>query len=103
MENKALTVARHFQDPRSRVGLRTDGTERVELFGRDITALRARVFKRDKFTCRDGGGIGCAGPLELSHRPPMSNAYGSDVESQCFCACQKHHREYDQHGEPGHF
>lgn len=103
IRNERLTQERHFQDSRSCVGLRIDGSERVELQGKDMTALRQRVFIRDGYLCRDGGGIGCDGPLELSHRPAMGTSGGSDVESQCFTACQKHHREYDLHGEKGFF
>lgn len=96
--DRGLTKAAKFQDKRSKVGIRADGTLRFDLAGFDKCELRNKVFDRDGWACvelPDSGLNNCSGPLELSHWPPMSKSGGSDEMATCFCRCRKHHRLLD--------
>lgn len=49
---KRLTKERGFQDRRSYVGLRLDGTEFLKLFGKDMEDQWNRLYLRDKGICQ---------------------------------------------------
>lgn len=98
-EHAALTEDAHFMDPRSKVGLRADGSPLVRLFGRDKSALHDRVFARDKNACVDCGSTYW---LQLSHDVPLGHG-GGDTEDNTHCRCRDCHVKRDLHGEPGHF
>ena len=94
-----LTEEAKFKDWRSEIGIRFDGSLRVNLHGLDMQVLREKVFERDDYRCVDYGnaltkGI-CEGPLELSHWPPRSKSAGSDTMEGATCRCRKHHRLLD--------
>jgi hypothetical protein len=100
--DKGRTKAAKFKDKRSKIGVRFDGSLRYDLAGKDKSALREKVFERDSWFCvdasselRTGNFVGCRGPLELSHWPPMSKSEGSDEMKTCFTRCRKHHRLLD--------
>lgn len=98
-ENKGLTADACFSDRRSKVGLRADGSPLVRLFGRDMSALRERVFRRDGNCCVECGSTQF---LQSSHNRPRG-AGGSDEEQNLAVRCVICHRRKDLHGEPGHF
>lgn len=93
--SRSLTKAANFQDKRSRIGVRFDGTLRYDLAGEDKKALRERVFQRDGYKCQYTDAGPCSGPLELSHWPPMGRSAGSDQDNSCDCLCIRHHRLRD--------
>jgi hypothetical protein len=96
-------------DPRSFVSL--DG--KLYLKGKDLSAMRERVFKRDGRQCIDRAPryafSTCSGPLQLSHRIRKSsgstpeNSLGSDDFKNLCVRCALHHRLYDGKGQPMHF
>lgn len=99
--NKSVMLTRdaHFQDPRSVIGRRADGTLHIRLFGEDMTLLRKKVFKRDGGACVD---CGSREWLQLSHDDPRGRG-GSDTEENTAVRCTKCHHKLDGHGEPLHF
>ena len=89
----------------SMVLVRKDGSLRIELHGDDASNLRFACFTRDRWKCV-GGSMGenhCHGHLEMSHDPAMSKSEGSDVLSQVFTRCWRHHVLFDKKGQPAHF
>lgn len=98
-ESKDLTAEAHFQDRRSVIGLRPDGSPHVRLFGEDMTLLRRKVFKRDGGACVD---CGSRYWLQLSHDIPRGQG-GSDIEENTHPRCVTCHKRRDLHGQPGHF
>ena len=93
-------------DPRSFVSL--DG--KLYLKGKDLSAMRERVFERDGWRCVDRNVPGsCDGPLQLSHRIRKSsgstpeNSLGSDDFENLCVRCLYHHRLHDGHGCNLHF
>lgn len=99
IKSTMLTRDAHFQDKRSVVGRRPDGSPHVRLFGEDMTLLRRKVFKRDGGACVD---CGSRYWLQLSHNHPRGSG-GDDTEENTAVRCIKCHRKLDGHGEPLHF
>lgn len=96
--DREATARAGFKDRRSYVAHRKSDGKRVQrLYGEDMTALRRRIFKRDRFMCQDQISRNCRrGPLlwesgewmsaELSHILARSNG-GSDDEANCILSC----------------
>ena len=84
-----------FEDRGSRAYIRKEGSLRLVLAGRDKSNLREQCFERDGFRCVDRPD--CAGRLEMSHTPPMSDPEGSDEIDKVRTRCKRHHAEYDHH------
>jgi hypothetical protein len=98
-EKKYLTEDAHFLDPRSKIGLRADGSPLIRLFGKDKSLLHDRVFERDKHQCVECGSTYW---LQLSHDVPLGQG-GSDTEENTHCRCITCHTKRDGHGQPMHF
>jgi hypothetical protein len=86
-----LTKAAGFKDKRSKIGLRSDGTQLVRLAGSDMKALRNHTLARDQHSCVD-----CQSwhDLELSHDVPRGRG-GSDVLENVHMRCRPCHRKRD--------
>jgi hypothetical protein len=104
------TKAAAFKDRRSFVAL----GGKLYLKGKDLSAMRERVFERDGWRCVDSPHSmsfrdRCTGALQLSHRIRKSsgstpeNSLGSDDFENLCVRCEYHHRLHDGHGQPMHF
>lgn len=105
-KDKEATKAAKFLDRRSWVGSNSKGLY-VRLFGKDMTALREKVFRTHGNACvnslwDESKAMECMGPLELSHEIPRSLG-GSDTAENTRPRCRKHHRLRDGHGCDLHF
>ena len=98
--DKEGTQGAGFLDKRSWIGFNSKDERYVRLFGKDMMALREKVFDRENWICYEylkapfGKGPSCSGGLELSHDIPRGRG-GSDTPENTHCRCRKHHRILD--------
>lgn len=101
----AATRLMKFQNKHSFVSV--EG--KLYLRGKDLSAMRERVFERDKGCIDRTADRTCFGPLQLSHKIRKSsgstkeNSLGSDDYENLCVRCTYHHRLYDLRGCEGHF
>jgi len=82
-----LTAKARLKDPRSKIGLRWDGTERVVLKGRDKSALRKACLARDNFTCSKCGSVNIEENLDMHHIEHLGKG-GSDSLDNVTTRCK---------------
>lgn len=73
-----LTKAANFQDRKSRIGIRPDGSVRESLEGLDWTLRKAECLSRDGFRC-----VVCGGLMDLDphHKVHRGTGGGDDLEN----------------------
>jgi hypothetical protein len=100
LEAKRLTAearaSGRFKNPRSKIGIRPDGSELVKLFGEDWDKLRVEVFERDGWKCVDCNKKAWeVYKLDPSHNIPRGHG-GSDVLSNVHTRCRDCHNRKDE-------
>lgn len=94
------TAEAQFQDSRSRIGYRPDGTEFWDLKGVDVGIQRNRVFMRDRQTCQQCGRALTLAECEWDHvrsrgmggDDSLENAQTLGGPTACGCHRKKHVR-----------
>lgn len=95
LESKRLTkLARkegRFENRSSRIGLRPDGTEFLQLAGVDMGLQRNRVFMRDNYRCQGCGRALTLAECEMDHVRSRGKG-GDDSMSNLRTVCFNCHR-----------
>lgn len=102
LEARRHTAEAHFQDKRSHIGFRSDGSEFWHLAGVDMGIQRNRVFNRDKQRCQGCGRALTLAECELDHirsrgvggDDQMSNLRTLGGPTACGCHRKKHLRPH---------
>lgn len=89
---KRRTLEAAFQDRRSRIGYRPDGSEFWDLCGVDVGIQRNRVFLRDKARCQECGKALGWSECEMDHVRSRGKG-GDDSLSNLQTLCPPCHRK----------
>lgn len=89
---KRRTLEAAFQDRRSRIGYRQDGSEFWDLCGRDMGIMRNRVIVRDRQRCQKCGKALTFEECEIDHIRSRGKG-GDDSLGNLQVLCRKDHRE----------
>lgn len=92
LQAKRRTLEAAFQDKRSRIGYRPDGSEFWDLCGRDMGIMRNRVFIRDKMICQVCGMMLMLSECELHHVRSRGKG-GDDQIENLACICRRCHQK----------
>jgi hypothetical protein len=97
-KSEFLTAGSGFLDPRSKIGVRLDGSLLVRLEGRDKSNLRADCLVRDRYTCTKCGRFRRDEELDMHHIQHLGEG-GGDILENVTTRCKWGNCHRGEHGQ----